>query len=395
MQRGFSLHCSRFTHFKNLMRINRLQLQFFRNHTETEVFFSPHLNLITGPNGSGKTNLIDAIHYLCMSRSFVASSDQYVAHHDEKYFMINGDFEGELRSSFKVSCSYSRGEGKKIFVNDSPLDRLSDLIGMVPVVVLSPEDLELTSGGPAERRSFLDGMISQISPKYLRDLISYRKIRRQRNRLLQEYHGPLNTLREYLEPWNLQLSETGSRIILKRAEVLEKFKSYLDLQYRTISGLNVKPQLEYQTISGNLSMDAESMQKDYLTLLDNSFEKEAEREQTIIGPHRDEVVFYLGDMELRNYGSQGQHRLFSMALKMAQLFYYSDELDDLPVMLLDDVFGNLDQEKTDIITETLTKHSGQTFITSASERPFKIDLFKRSDDNSWFTVNDGNVTIKY
>jgi DNA replication and repair protein RecF len=377
------------------MRINRLQLQFFRNHTETEVFFSPHLNLITGPNGSGKTNLIDAIHYLCMSRSFVASSDQYVAHHDEKYFMINGDFEGELRASFKVSCSYSRGEGKKIFVNDSPLDRLSDLIGMVPVVVLSPEDLELTSGGPAERRSFLDGMISQISPKYLRDLISYRKIRKQRNRLLQEYHGPLNILREYLEPWNLQLAETGSRIILKRAEVLEKFKSYLNLQYRTISGLNVKPQLEYQTISGNLSMDAESIQKDYLTLLDNSFEKEAEREQTVIGPHRDEVVFYLGDMELRNYGSQGQHRLFSMALKMAQLFYYSDELDDLPVMLLDDVFGNLDQEKTDIITETLTKHSGQTFITSASERPFKKELFKGSDDNCWFTVNDGSVTIKF
>ncbi|MEX0823928.1 MAG: DNA replication/repair protein RecF, partial [Balneolaceae bacterium] len=135
--------------------------------------------------------------------------------------------------------------------------------------------------------------------------------------------------------------------------------------------------------------------KDYLTMLVNSFEKEAEREQTIIGPHRDEVVFYLGDMELRNYGSQGQHRLFSMALKMAQLFYYSDELDDLPVMLLDDVFGNLDQEKTDIITETLTKHSGQTFITSASERPFKKELFEGSDDNSWFTVIDGSVATKF
>lgn len=372
------------------MRVNRLQLTYFRNHVDTEVRFAPHINLITGPNGSGKTNLIDAIHYLCMSRSFVASSDQYVAHHDEKYFMINGDFEGELRASFKVGCSYSRGEGKKIFVNDSPLDRLSDLIGMVPVVVLSPEDLKLTSEGPAERRSFLDGLISQISPKYLRNLMEYRRIRKQRNKLLQEYRGPLSTLQTYLEPWNLQMSKTGSEIIHKRAEVLNKFSEYLSYQYQNISEFHLEPSLQYQTICDETG-STETIEKEYSRLLDENFEKEAEREQSIIGPHRDEIVFYLGDMELRNYGSQGQHRLFSMALKMAQLFYYSDQLDDLPIMLLDDVFGNLDPHKTDIITETLTRHSGQTFITSASDKPFSKRLFKNSEDNAWFTVENGKV----
>lgn len=376
------------------MRISRLKLHHFRNHKETEVSFAPHLNLITGPNGSGKTNLIDAIHYLCMSRSFVASSDQYVPHHSEKYFMIEGDFSGNHRSSFKTGCSYSRGEGKKIFVNDSPLDRLTDLIGRVPVVVLSPEDLKLTSGGPAERRSFLDGMISQISRPYLRDLILFRKIRKQRNRLLQEYHGPLSMLQTYLEPWDVQLAETGSRIIYKRASVLNRFKDYLSLQYQTISGLNLKPSLEYQTICEEWD-SPESIQNHYTSLLKKNFEKEAEREQTLIGPHRDEVVFFLGEMELRNYGSQGQHRLFSMALKMAQLFYYSDELDDLPIMLLDDVFGNLDQQKTDIITETLTKHSGQTFITSASERPFSDAMFRENPDNAWFTAEESTVKKKW
>ena len=375
------------------MRITSIHLNFFRNHEKTDLDFAPHLNLITGPNGSGKTNLIDAIHYLCMSRSFVASSDQYVAHQDEKYFMIHGHFVGEIRSSFKVSCSYSRGEGKKIFVNDSPLDRLSDLIGMVPVVVLSPEDLKLTSEGPSERRSFLDGLISQISPKYLRDLIRYRKIRRQRNRLLQEYRGPLSMLGVHLEPWNVQLAETGSSIIVKRAEVLEKFKSYLAVQYRTITELNLEPKLMYQTICEE-PLDFESVHSEYLRQLDEQFEKEAEREQTIVGPHRDEVVFYLGELELRNYGSQGQHRLFSMALKMAQLFYYSDELDDLPIMLLDDVFGNLDQHKIDVITQILTQHSGQTFITSATERPFKEEMFLNSADNAWFTVKAGEVKRK-
>lgn len=375
------------------MKINSIKLRFFRNHEKTEVEFAPHLNLFTGPNGAGKTNLIDAIHYLCMTRSFVASSDQYVAHHDEKYFMIEGYFEGEIRSSFKVSCSYSRGEGKKIFVNDSPLDRLSDLIGMVPVVVLSPEDRKLTSEGPAERRSFLDSMISQISPKYLRDLMKFRKIRKQRNKLLQEYHGPLSMLKTYLEPWDIQLAETGSAIILKRAQVLEKFREYLRIQYVSISGLNLKPSLKYQSICAQFEA-YEQIHEEYINQLEKNFEKEAEREQTIIGPHRDEVVFYLGDIELRNYGSQGQHRLFSMALKMAQLFYYSDELDDLPIMLLDDVFGNLDQQKIDIITEALTKHSGQTFITSASDRTFDRQMFDSEMQNAWYRIENGKVNKK-
>lgn len=376
------------------MRINRLKLLNFRNHEETEIEFAPHLNLITGPNGSGKTNLIDAIHYLCMTRSFVASSDQYIAHHDHKYFMINGHFEGEIRPEFKISCSYSRGDGKKIFVNDSPVDRFSDLIGMVPVVVLSPEDLKLTSEGPVERRSFLDSMISQISPAYLRDLIEYRKIRRQRNRLLQEFKGPLTMLQTHLEPWNIQLINKGSSIIHKRAEVLDRFIDYLALQYQTITGLSLIPSLRYQSISDHLGSE-EEIRAEFTNQIEKNFEKEAEREQTLIGPHRDEIVFYLGDMELRNFGSQGQHRLFSMALKMGQLFYYLDELDDLPILLLDDVFGNLDQQKIDIITETLTKHSGQTFITSASERPFDKKQYQDIEHNHWFTVLNSNVKQKF
>lgn len=376
------------------MRINRLKLLNFRNHEETEIEFAPHLNLITGPNGSGKTNLIDAIHYLCMTRSFVASSDQYIAHQDHKYFMINGQFEGEIRPEFKISCSYSRGEGKKIFVNDSPTDRFSDLIGMVPVVVLSPEDLKLTSEGPVERRSFLDSMISQISPSYLRDLIDYRKIRRQRNRLLQEFKGPLSTLQTHLEPWNIQLINKGSAIIHKRAEVLGRFTDYLALQYQTITGLSLRPSLRYQSISDHLGSE-EEIREEFTLQIEKNYEKEAEREQTLIGPHRDEIIFYLGDIELRNYGSQGQHRLFSMALKMGQLFYYLDELEDLPILLLDDVFGNLDQHKIDIITETLTKHSGQTFITSASDRPFDKQQYQNIEHNSWFTVLDSKVTQKF
>ncbi|MGF1671739.1 MAG: DNA replication/repair protein RecF [Balneolaceae bacterium] len=372
------------------MRADRLKLKHFRNHTDTEVNPAPHLNLITGPNGSGKTSLIDSLHYLCMSRSFVSTSDQYVVTHDETFFMIEGDFKGNIRSDFKVGCSYSKGEGKKVFINDSPLGRLSDLIGMVPVVVLSPEDQKLTGEGPVERRSFIDSFISQISNNYLRDLIEYRKIRKQRNKLLKEFKGPVSMLKNLLEPWDVQLVNTGARIVKMRSDVLLQFKRYLSLQYEKISGLKLKPDLEYQTFCRDLS-SVENITKEYSKILENSLEKEIEREQTIAGPHRDEIIFYLDEMELRKYGSQGQHRLFAISLKMAQLFYYSDELDELPVMLLDDVFGNLDQHKTDILIETLIDHPGQIFVTSASEKPFSKFPFANNKVNAWFVIDNGSV----
>lgn len=372
------------------MRITKLKLQNFRNHIETEVEWVPHLNIITGPNGAGKTNLIDAIHYLCMSRSFVANSDMYVINQDATFFMIKGHFEGHIRSGFDVGCSYSRGEGKKIFVNESPLDRLSDLIGMVPVVVLAPEDKKLTSEGPSGRRTFIDSFISQISPRYLRDLIDYRKAWKQRNKLLQEFRGSRNMLLTYLEPWNAQLVEYGSRIVAKRTEVLNQFRDYLARQYELISGMKHRPYLEYQTFC-DPSESAEEVEAQYKAGLENSREQELERELTLVGPHRDEIVFYLDDFELRKYGSQGQHRLFALSLKLAQLFYFSEELDDLPVFLLDDVFGDLDAHRTEALLNALEKHAGQTFVTSANPVPFEKYVSFDEEKNRRYQVEDGEV----
>ena len=284
--------------------------------------------------------------------------------------MLKGDFSGTVRSEFEVACSYSRGDGKKIFVNDGPLDRLSDLIGMVPVVVLSPDDKRLTREGPIERRSFLDSFISQISNQYLRDLLDYRRIRRQRNSLLQQYANAPHMLEMYLEPWNKQLVDAGASIIEARHKVLEKFKAYLAQDYAMISGMNLTTDLEYKTFC-DASVGIDDIKKQYYNKLAESQEKEIEREQTLIGPHRDEIVFYLGDRELRQYGSQGQHRLFALSLKLAQLHYYSDELDDLPIFMLDDVFGDLDPQKTRILLEALKNHPGQIFITSANPVPFE------------------------
>lgn len=374
------------------MIITRIRLQNFRNHVDTSVEWVPRMNVIVGKNGAGKTNLIDAIHYLCMTRSFNTSSDRYVVNQEATFFMLKGHFEGNIRSSFDVSCSYSAGEGKKIFVNESPLDRLSDLIGMVPVVVLAPEDKKLTSEGPSQRRSFIDSFISQISPRYLQDLLDFRKARKQRNKLLQEFRGPREALLAYLEPWNVQLVEYGARIAAKRAQVLNRFKKYLEKEYKLISGMRHKPDLVYQTFA-KPSENIEEMEERYKNELDKALEKELEREITTVGPHRDEIVFYLDDFELRKYGSQGQHRLFALSLKLAQLLYFSDELDDLPIFLLDDVFGDLDPQRTEVLLKALTEHAGQTFITSANAIPFDQYINFAEDQNCQYHVEDGEVEV--
>lgn len=366
-------------------------LQNFRNHADTSVEWAPHMNVITGYNGAGKTNLIDAIHYLCMSRSFVASSDRYVIQQDAPYFTVKGHFEGNIRSSFDVTCSYSRGEGKKIFVNDSPLDRLSDLIGMVPVVVLAPGDKKLTSEGPKERRSFIDSLISQISPAYLKDLLDFRKARRQRNKLLQEFRGPRDVLIDYLEPWNVQLIEFGSRIIAKRTQVLNQFQDYLLKQYERISGMQHKPHLEYQTFC-EPSEEIDIIEERYAEALQEAQENELDRQLTTVGPHRDEIVFYLDDFELRKFGSQGQHRLFALSIKLAQLFYFAEHMDDSPIFLLDDVFGDLDARRTEVLLQALIDYAGQTFITSASPVLFDQYITFDGDKNRSYSVEKGVVT---
>lgn len=372
------------------MRIKNLHLQNFRNHSDLKVEWAPHLNVIVGPNGAGKTNLIDAVHYLCMAGSFVSTSDRYVLQKGAPYFTVKGYFEGRIRSEFEVACSYSNGEGKKIFVNDRPLDRLSDLIGRVPVVALSPQDKKLTAEGPKVRRSFIDALISQISHSYLKDLIDFRKARKQRNKLLQQFRGPRELLDEWLAPWDAQLVEFGSRIVAKRTAVLNQFKDYLARQYEHISEMPQKPHLVYQTFCEPVE-DFEEIKRQYKDKLLQAREHEVYREVTTIGPHRDEIVFYLDDIELRKYGSQGQHRLFALALKLAQLYYFTEQLDDQPIFLLDDVFGDLDTHRTEVLLKALTEHDGQTFITSATPQIFDEVIDFKSERNRKFSVQDGKV----
>lgn len=377
------------------MQINQLKLHHFRNHFETEVQWASHLNLITGPNGAGKTSLIDAIHYLCMSRSFVSSSDQYTVQFGEKEFSLDASFSGKIRSSFNLKCQYERGKGKSFEINGSKLDRLTDLIGMVPVVTLSPEDRSLTKEGPIFRRSFLDSFISQLSRDYLSALVAYKTILRQRNKLLEFAHLDKYILQSQLEPWNMQMAEKGAFIVHERLRVVEKFRCHLKDQYEKISGIPLVPDLSYKNfLKATIDDDIKDLKAAFLDLIQLNFEKELERKKTSVGPQRDDLQFTLNGQELRYFGSQGQHRLFGLALKMAQLFYYEHELEDLPIFIMDDVFGDIDPTKIELILQMLAKHEGQIFITAAN--PVLFDSLNQHLDaqkDQHFSVQlDGDVS---
>ena len=236
------------------MRIHESRTISFPKSYAYQGTWAPYINILIGPNGAGKTSIVDAIHYLCMSRSFVTSSETHVVKQDTKSFLLRGHFQGQMRAQFQLALSYSREDGKKIFVNEGPLDKLSDLIGMVPVVVLSPQDEQLTKGGPVERRVFIDAFISQLSRSYLRNLMEYRQVRRQRNKLLQKYaeggsfRVDKSLMQSYLEPWNEQLVRVGSKIIEERAQVIKQLERFVQYNFTEISGLEMQPGMRYEAM---------------------------------------------------------------------------------------------------------------------------------------------------
>jgi DNA replication and repair protein RecF len=374
------------------MFIKNLHIQGYRIYSDLRLEWHPRLNLITGPNGAGKTNLIDAVHYLCMSRSFVTHNDSHVIHHQANAFSIQGHFSGSIRPSIEIQIDYAKGVGKKILVNGVTLDKITDLIGRVPVVVLSPADRYLTHEGPEYRRQFLDSLISQINRTYLQELINYRMILRQRNRLLQVFHERGRVDHDELEPWNQQFIVSAASIIHTRAKVCLQFELHTQSMYQVMAGVKHLPSLTYQSTSeepSNLRATQDQLER----LLAQHLPKDLARKTTTIGPHREDLLFYLDALPLRQFGSQGQHRLFAMALKLSQLQYYEQILEDLPILMLDDVFGDLDKDKTQLLMNRLQEHPGQIFITSANADFLLASLSKDSRSYSLFQVYDGNLTL--
>lgn len=345
------------------MRCLSVRLQQFRAHADRTFAFAPGLTLLYGPNGAGKTNVLEALHYLALTKSFLASSDGYVIRRGARGAELQGAFEGERRGAFSVRMLLGGETGKAVTYGGTPLATLAEHIGRVPVVLMAPQDYVLTAEGPEERRRFLNNLLSQARPVYLDDLVRFNRALKQRNDLLSRARGRRGSLPdELLDAWTEEVATLGARIVAARRAALSDFSGYLDQAYDLLEARVERPALRYDGAGDGDT--AEAVAEDLRGRFRKAYGRERELGRTLVGPHRDEIVFSLGDFEVRRYASQGQHRTFGVALRLAQYLYLRELAGEPPLLLLDDLFGTLDAARTLLLLDLFTgDQMGQVIVT--------------------------------
>jgi DNA replication and repair protein RecF len=373
------------------VKIREIHVHKFRNHTQTDAVFGEGVNVLVGQNGAGKTNLLEAISYLCLTKSFFGSTDGIVLQIGEERFEVSGELEGDAGIRHHVAVTYQQGDKEKeFFVNRTRVEKFSDVVGRFPVVVLSPESGAITTGGPADRRRFLDFVISQASKAYLEDLLEYRRVLRQRNKVLLDSKLSRTDASELLEPWNQELVDRGVRIVHRRHLFLEELQPLVAECYGSIAGKAENPTMRYESSVGSEGLASEEA-------IRQAFRKELKRKAgeekrfglTLVGPHRDELLLEINSLGVRSHASQGQHKTFLIALKVAEFLYLQSMRNERPVLLLDDIFTELDEHRAERLL-ALTRSVGQSFITTTSGSVFPAD-FNWANENKRFVVHGGTV----
>ncbi len=337
----------------------------FRNHRESSFSCSEKGNLFIGNNGEGKTNILEAISYLCITKSFFAANDGVATLIGEQGFFVSGEFESDYGTKFHASVEYVKAEAKKRYsLNKQPVEQSSSVIGKFPLVVLAPDQNRITLGTPQDRRRFVDLAISQTSRSYLEDLIEYRKILRQRNQLFMERREYGAALQNRLAPWNEALVKIGSSLIGKRKDFCREFSFSIKQVFIDLAGTAENPEMEYRpSFAEGESASSDERGRLFAGELERRFTEECHAGFSLVGPHRDEYVFSINGLDLRKYASQGQHKTFLIALKLAEFQFLKERCRETPVFLMDDVLSELDPSRSRNLL-SITKNAGQIFLTS-------------------------------
>jgi DNA replication and repair protein RecF len=373
------------------VKICELHVQNFRNHTHTDVVFGGGINAVLGENGEGKTNLLEAISYLCLTKSFFGSPDGVVLQVGKERFDVGGELETDSGLRYHVAVSYDQASGEKRFlINKAPVERFSEVVGQFPIVVLSPESGAITSGGPADRRRFLDFVIAQASKVYLEDLLEYRRVLKQRNKLLFDSKVGRTEYGDLIEPWDQELVDRGARITHRRCIFLKELQPIVHESYGQIAGRTEQPTIQYVPSVPHTDGLPED---DLRGLFRQEIKRKAPEEKrlgiTLVGPHRDELELSINTLSVRSHASQGQHKTFLIALKIAEFLYLQAKRSERPMLLLDDIFTELDRHRSERLL-ALTESVGQAFITTTSGRVFPPD-FNWMGANQRFLVSKGTV----
>jgi DNA replication and repair protein RecF len=373
------------------MRLANVSLRGFRNHNDTQLEFGDYTNIILGDNGQGKTNILEAISYLCLTKSFYANSDSVVLGFGRSAFEVQGSFISDTGIDYDVRVTYLLESKEKVYAqNKRRTELLSSVIGRFPIVILSPENAPITFGAPSDRRRFLDLVMSQLSGAYVEDLLEYRRILRQRNKILFDARINRTEPNSALEPWDRQVVDKGSVVTYRRKMFIQQFQEYLISSYRHIVDTEELPSITYKpTIDlGNAAAEPEIAELLHRELACRRRE-EVRLGTSLVGPHRDETVFTINGNDLRKYASQGQHKTFLIALKMAEFFYLKEHRNETPIVLLDDIFSELDEHRAKRVLSFIGE-LGQSFITSTTPDVFE-DALLNGEHHKKFFVSNGSV----
>ena len=363
------------------MILKRISILNYKNLEQVELDFSPKMNCFIGQNGMGKTNLLDAVYYLSFCKSAGNPIDSQNMMHNQEFFVIQGFYETESGDLEEVYCGMKRRQKKLFKRNKKEYSRLSDHIGFIPLVMVSPSDAELISGGSEERRRFMDIVISQYDKEYLETLIRYNKALQQRNTLLKAESDPDE---ELMLVWEEMMAATGEVVYRKRCEFINEFIPTFQSFYSQISQ-------DKELVS--LSYESHASQGKLLDQLKENRLRERIVGYSLKGIHKDDLIMHLGDYPIKREGSQGQNKTYLIALKLAQFdFLRRTGSNTTPLLLLDDIFDKLDASRVEQIVKLVSGDKfGQIFITDTNRDHLDKIMKKIEGDYKVFSVENGVI----
>lgn len=368
------------------MFLNSIELHNYRNYASLQLETPNMVNIFLGQNAQGKTNLLEAIFVIALTKSHRTSKDKELIGWESDSARISGEV-AKKYGSVKLDLLFS-SQGKKAKVNGLEQRKLSDFVGTLNVVMFAPEDLEIVKGTPGVRRRFLDMEIGQVQPGYLYTLQQFGKVLQQRNNYLKGA-GPGGLNEQMLEVWNMQLAEYSVKIMKKRKQFIHKLQTYAEKIHSGITNGSEVLKIEYRpSFDIDLQEDESVLFEQFMIKLTQVRDQEIRRGVTLVGPHRDDLAFFINGKEAQTYGSQGQQRTTALSLKLAEIELIHEEIGEYPILLLDDVLSELDQNRQTQLIETF-QSKVQTFITTTGLESVNES---RLQDAGIYYVHNGIVT---
>ncbi|HJH34009.1 MAG TPA: DNA replication/repair protein RecF [Ligilactobacillus aviarius] len=368
------------------MKLTELNLHHFRNYNEAQIEFSPQINVLIGENAQGKTNLLESIYVLAMTRSHRTNNDRELIEFGKDAAQIKGTVQREL-GSLKLELDIGK-HGKKAKANHLEKARLSEYLGQLNVILFAPEDLALVKGAPTVRRRFIDMEFGQVSPKYLHDLTQYRDILKQRNRYLKQLQSHEAQDQLYLEVLSEQLAAVGGAIISQRVKFLSELEGYAQELHQSITQGRENLTFEYSSAIKDASTLTEvELSEALMDLYRQNQSKEIFQGTTLYGPHRDDVRFLINHKNVQTYGSQGQQRTTALSVKLAEIDLMKNQTGEYPILLLDDVLSELDGARQTHLLKTI-QDKVQTFLTTPGLSDVARNLIK---EPRIFHIRDGQI----